>query len=75
MDASYGHVLVGAPYPGNGWWVFVAGFSVLMLVRNLLGFRQKRASGQSVAFRDVIAVCLFLLGFFIVAIYQVLSHQ
>ena len=68
------HVLLDVPYQGNGWWVFVGVFSIVLLIRVLLGFRRKRNAGQPVDVRTVIAACIVFLGFCAVALFQLLTH-
>lgn len=75
MNEANRHVILDVPYQGNGWWIFVAAFSIFLLVRVLLGFQRKRNAGRTVDVRTVIAACITFLGFCAIALSQLLSHR
>jgi hypothetical protein len=68
-------MLLSAPYQGNGWWAMFGLGSLCMLSYVLLRARRRRKAGLPVDVRDTIVGCLFFLGFFTIAVFQVLSHQ
>lgn len=68
-------MLLSAPYQGNGWWAMFGLGSLFTLFYVLLRARRRRRAGLPVDVRDTIVGCVFLIGFFAVAAFQVLTHQ
>jgi hypothetical protein len=75
MMESNGHVVLDVPYQGNGWWLILGIGSLFMLYRVLSGARKKRKTGLPIDTPSLIFALVFFLGFFVVALIQVLTHQ
>ena len=68
-------MLLSVPYQGNGWWAFLGLGSLFALSYVLLRVRRSRRAGLPVDVQGLIITCVFLLGFFAVAVSQVLTHK
>jgi len=68
-------MLLSAPYQGNEWWSLLALGSLAMLFYVVLRVRKRRRVGLPVDIRETILGCVFLLGFLVTAVFQVLTHQ
>ena len=68
-------MLLSPPYQGNGWWIFSGIGSLFMLCHFILAARRRRRAGLPVDTRATLGVCLFCLGFFAIAVFQVWSHR
>jgi hypothetical protein len=66
---------LGVPYQGNGWWAFLGLGSLFALSYFLLGVRRRRRAGLPIDVQGAIILSAFLLGFFAVAVFQVLTHK
>ena len=75
MRQSDRHVILDVPYQGNAWWVVVGLGSLVLLAYFLWRVKGKRKVGLPVDVRAVIVACIFFLGVFALAVFQVLSHQ
>jgi LPXTG-motif cell wall-anchored protein len=71
---THSGILLSPTYQDNAWWVLFGLFSLLFLLIQLLAFRRKRKAGELVDARRLLAAILVALGFFAVALIQVLSH-
>ena len=68
-------MLLSVPYQGNGWWAFLGLGSLFALSYFLLGVRRRRRAGLPTDVQGAIILSAFLLGFFAVAVFQVLTHK
>jgi hypothetical protein len=62
-------------YQGNTWWIMAGIFSLFMISYILKSARDKRKVGIPVDVAAVTGMCVFILIFVAVAIFQVLTHQ
>ncbi len=67
--------LLNRPYQGNLSWALFAVFSAFMALYLILQARRKRMSGQHVDMRTTAGGVVFLLGFVLVALFQVVTHR
>ena len=68
-------MLLSPPYQGNGWWIVLGMGSLFMLSHFLLAARRRRQAGLPVDTRATVGACVFCIGFFALALFQVLSHR
>lgn len=68
-------MLLSPPYQGNGWWIVLGMGSLFMLSHFLLAARRRRRAGLLVDARATVGACLFCLGFFVIAVFQLWSHR
>ena len=62
-------------YQGNRWWALIGLGTLFLLSYLLLETRRRRRAGLPVDVQGIIIVCAVLLGFFAVAVFQVLTHK
>lgn len=75
MTGGNGHLILDVPYQGNGWWAVVGLGSLFLLTYILFRVNGKRKAGLPINVQGVIVACIFFLGVFALALFQVLSHQ
>lgn len=62
-------------YQGNAWWIMFGIFSLFMMSHTLKSAWDKHKAGIPVDVSAVTGMCVFLLLFVAVAVFQVLTHQ
>ena len=75
MTGNNGHLLLDVAYQGNWWWALLSCASLLMLGYALFRVKRKRKAGLAVDSIDIIVPCVFFLGIFALAVFQVLTHR
>jgi len=75
MTEYNGRLLLDVAYQGNWWWALMGCASLLMLSYVLLKLKRKRKAGRPADVMDVIVPCVFFLGVFALAVFQVLTHR